>query len=118
MRFSRSRTRANNLTIAPLAQSNASRDGLSTIRRTMSVADVLPELSPGPPLSKVGDLWLLGRHRLLCSTALDSAAFTALMAEERAPMIFTDPPYNVRIDGHASGLGAIHHRPFPMASAR
>jgi hypothetical protein len=29
---------------------------------------------------------------------------------------FTDPPYNVPIDGHASGLGAIHHRPFPMAS--
>ena len=31
-------------------------------------------------------------------------------------MVFTDPPYNVQIDGHASGLGAIHHRPFPMAS--
>jgi DNA modification methylase len=31
-------------------------------------------------------------------------------------MVFTDPPYNVPIDGHASGLGAIHHRPFPMAS--
>src|SRR6202011_4881553 len=29
---------------------------------------------------------------------------------------FTDPPYNVRIEGHASGLGAVHHRPFPMAS--
>jgi DNA modification methylase len=31
-------------------------------------------------------------------------------------MVFTDPPYNLRIDGHASGLGTIHHRPFPMAS--
>ena len=31
-------------------------------------------------------------------------------------MVFTDPPYNVQIDGHASGLGAIHHRPFPMAA--
>ena len=38
------------------------------------------------------------------------------MGEERAATVFTDPPYNVRIDGHASGLGAIHHRPFPMAS--
>jgi hypothetical protein len=38
------------------------------------------------------------------------------MGEERAAMVFTDPPYNVPIDGHASGLGAIHHRPFPMAS--
>jgi len=31
-------------------------------------------------------------------------------------MVFTDPPYNVPIDGHASGLGAVHHRPFPMAA--
>ena len=38
------------------------------------------------------------------------------MGEERAGMVFTDPPYNVPIDGHASGLGAIHHRPFPMGS--
>ena len=39
-----------------------------------------------------------------------------LLDEERAAIVFTDPPYNVPIDGHASGLGAIHHRPFPMAS--
>ena len=45
-----------------------------------------------------------------------AAAFTALMGDARAAMVFTDPPYNVPIDGHASGLGAIHHRPFPMAS--
>jgi DNA modification methylase len=38
------------------------------------------------------------------------------MGEDRAVAVFTDPPYNVRIDGHASGLGAIHHREFAMAS--
>jgi DNA modification methylase len=38
------------------------------------------------------------------------------MGAERAAMVFTDPPYNVPIEGHASGLGTIHHRPFPMAS--
>src|ERR1700724_1236090 len=79
-------------------------------------ADVLPEVAVGPPVSKLGDLWLLGRNRLLCGSALDTAAFTALMRQECATMVFTDPPYNVPIDGHASGLGAIHHRPFPMAS--
>jgi hypothetical protein len=79
-------------------------------------ADVLPEVSAGPPVSKIGDLWLLSRHRLLCGDALDPDAFAALMGEERATMVFTDPPYNVEIDGHASGLGAVHHRPFPMAS--
>ena len=77
-------------------------------------ADVLPEGSAGPPVSKIGDLWLLGRHRLLCGSALDTLAFTPLMGEEHAATVFTDPPYNVEIDGHASGLGAVHHRPFPM----
>jgi DNA modification methylase len=78
-------------------------------------ADVVPEVSAGPPLSKNGDLWVLDRHRLLCGSALDSSAFAALMGEDRAATVFVDPPYNVRIDGHASGLGTIHHRPFPMA---
>jgi DNA modification methylase len=79
-------------------------------------ADVLPESPAGPPVSKIGDVWLLGHHRVLCGNALDPEAFTALMGEEYAAAVFTDPPYNVEIDGHASGLGAIHHRPFPMAS--
>jgi DNA modification methylase len=78
-------------------------------------ADTLPGPA-NPPLSKIGDLWMLGNHRVLCGNALDAAAFAALMGDERAAMVFTDPPYNVPIDGHASGLGAIHHRPFPMAS--
>ena len=79
-------------------------------------ADDLPELPASPPVSKIGDLWMLGNHRALCGSALDAAAFAALMGDERPATIFTDAPYNVRIDGHASGLGAIHHRPFPMAS--
>ena len=79
-------------------------------------ADVLPDVPAGPVVSKMGDLWILSRHRVLCGNALDAAVFATLMGEERTPMVFTDPPYNVPIDGHASGLGAVHHRPFPMAS--
>lgn len=79
-------------------------------------ADDLPADPGGPPLSGIGDMWLLGRHRLLCGNALDAESFAVLMADERAAAVFTDPPYNVPIDGHASGLGAIHHRPFPMAT--
>src|SRR5438270_12535484 len=48
--------------------------------------------------------------------SLDPANVVALMGEERAAMVFSDPPFNVPIDGHVSGLGAIRHRPFPMAS--
>jgi DNA modification methylase len=80
------------------------------------LADAVPELPTRPPLSKIGEMWLFGRHRVLCGSALDCADFAALMGEQRAAMVFTDPPYNVPIDGHASGLGAIHHRPFPMAT--
>jgi DNA modification methylase len=79
-------------------------------------ADVVPELPARMPLTRPGDLWWLDDHRVLCGNALEPADFETLMAEERAAMIFIDPPYNVPIDGHASGLGAIHHRPFPMAS--
>jgi len=79
-------------------------------------ADVLPAAAVGRPLSQIGDLWVLGRHRVFCGNALDPTAFAALIGEERAAMVFTDPPYNVPIEGHASGLGATHHRPFPMAS--
>jgi hypothetical protein len=53
---------------------------------------------------------------VLCGNALDPADFITLMDAERAAMVFTDPPFNVPIEGHVSGLGAIHHRPFPMAS--
>ena len=79
-------------------------------------ADVLPEASTSLPVSKMGDLWQLNQHRALCGNALDNEAFATLLGDDRAAMVFTDPPYNVPIDGHASGLGAIHHRPFPMAS--
>jgi DNA modification methylase len=79
-------------------------------------ADLLPAAAAGPPLSQIGDLWVLGRHRVFCGNAVDPTAFPALIGEERAAMVFTDPPYNMPIEGHASGLGATHHRPFPMAS--
>ena len=56
------------------------------------------------------------RNTSIHEHARDHDASVELMGERRAAMAFTDPPYNVPIDGHASGLGAIHHRPFPMAS--
>ncbi|MBV9200511.1 MAG: DNA methylase N-4, partial [Alphaproteobacteria bacterium] len=79
-------------------------------------ADVVPGVPDGPAVSKLGDLWELGGHRVLCGNALDAAIFAAVLGKDRAAMVFTDPPYNVPIDGHASGLGATRHRSFPMAS--
>jgi ParB-like nuclease domain len=79
-------------------------------------ADAVADPAVSPPVSKIGDLWLLGGHRVLCGNVLDLTAWRTLMDKERAAMVFTDPPYNVPIDGHASGLGKIHHRPFAMAA--
>jgi len=78
-------------------------------------ADDLPA-PDGPPLCKRGDLWALGRHRLICGDALDPEIVALLMNGETAQMVFTDPPYNVPIDGHVSGLGKVRHREFAMAS--
>jgi DNA modification methylase len=64
--------------------------------------------------SRPGDIWLLGRHRLICGDSREQATFGRLMENDRADLIFSDPPYNVPIDGHACGLGRIRHREFAM----
>jgi DNA modification methylase len=80
-----------------------------------SPADRIPE-PPETPVSKAGDVWLLGRHRLLCGNALARADVARLVGGEEIDLIFTDPPYNVPIDGHVCGLGSVHHREFAFAS--
>lgn len=78
--------------------------------------DDLPPLPYRPPVSCSGDLWLLGKHRILCANALDKSSYEVLMQQNRAHLVFTDPPYNVRIQGHVSGKGKIRHREFAMAA--
>jgi hypothetical protein len=91
-------------------------EGLTTAEdEAADPADALPSPSD-VPISQIGDLWQLGRHRVCCGSALDPRTYALLMDCERAAMVFTDPPYNVKIDGHASGLGATRHREFLMAS--
>ncbi|SPF75988.1 Modification methylase DpnIIB [Aliiroseovarius pelagivivens] len=67
-------------------------------------------------VTQVGDLWQLGVHRVLCGDARSKEDMQRLMGDERADAGFTDPPYNVRINGHVSGKGAIQHREFAEAS--
>ena len=78
--------------------------------------DNVPERSPGPAVTQTGDLWLLGTHRLLCGDARDEAAYDHLLAGGKAEFVFTDPPYNVAIDGNVCGLGRVRHREFAMGS--
>lgn len=74
-----------------------------------------PDLS-APAVSRLGDLWLLGDHRLYCGDATDPFSYESLLGDEKAQLVFTDPPYNVPVSGHVSGLGKAKHREFAMAS--
>ena len=76
--------------------------------------DLLPESVK--PRCRPGDIWQLGAHRLICGDALDLIVVELLMDGSKARMVFTDPPYNVPIDGHVGGSGKIKHREFAMAS--
>ncbi len=79
--------------------------------------DDLSSLPPaGPAITRPGDCWDLGRHRVLCGDARNQKHFSSLMGRDRAQMVVTDPPYNVPITGHARGRGKIKHREFAMAS--
>ena len=96
---------------------------ISEIDQILEEAKAAPEeeLTPEPdfdqePVTKPGDIWLLGKHRITCGNSLQLATYGDLMGGRRAAMVFTDPPFNVRIDGHATGNGAIRHREFAMAS--
>ena len=70
-----------------------------------------------PPVTRLGDIWILGQHRLICGDAQDPRIIARLLeGGEEAGLVFTDPPYNVPIQGHVSGLGKNKHREFAFAS--
>lgn len=70
----------------------------------------------GPAVTRMGDLWLLGSHKLICGDAQDGESFHRLVGNEQVDLLFTDPPYNVKIDGNVCGLGSVKHREFAFAS--
>jgi hypothetical protein len=79
--------------------------------------DDLPPIDGGVvPVTQLGDLWLLGDHCLLCGDALQADSYARVLGTDRAQMLFADPPYNLPIEGHVSGLGAVQHKDFAMAS--
>jgi DNA modification methylase len=78
-------------------------------------ADSIPAL-PAAAATRPGDLWVLGQHRLLCGDARSAEDMKRLVGDRAIDLIFTDPPYNVRIDGNVGGLGKVRHREFAFAS--
>jgi len=78
--------------------------------------DLIPIIDDTLPEVQLGDIWELGPHRLICADALNEQTLILLMEDKRAHMVFTDPPYNVPIDGNVCGKGSIKHDEFEMAS--
>ena len=80
--------------------------------------NAVPEADAGPAVTRPGDVWVFagGDHRLICGNALDADDLTAQMGDDRAQLLLTDPPYNVKVDGHVGGLGKIKHAEFAFAS--
>src|SRR4029079_4252828 len=70
---------------------------------------------PLNPTTKPGDMWALGNHRIGCGDGRDVAFLRGVIGSDaRVDAAFLDPPYNVRINGHANARG--RHREFAMAS--
>ncbi|MEO0870492.1 MAG: DNA modification methylase, partial [Pseudomonadota bacterium] len=74
----------------------------------------VPPVSPGAPVSQLGDLWHLGAHRLFCGNALDLDAYQTVCGGRAPAASFSDPPFNVPVNGHVSSTG--QHGEFAQAS--
>lgn len=72
----------------------------------LSDPDDVPE-APNNPVTQPGDLWVLGKHRLLCGDSTDAPSFERLMQSQKAEMVWTDPPYGVAIGDKNKFLNSI-----------
>jgi DNA modification methylase len=87
----------------------------ATDRADTSSEDAIPPYRhEEAAVTQLGDLWMLGRHKLICGDARDADAYSLLLGDESVDLMCTDPPYNVPIDGHVCGSGCIRHRDFAM----
>src|SRR5262249_48395350 len=89
---------------------------LEEARAEQDEDDVVAIDTAAKAITRPGDVWQLGKHRVLCGSAIQESSLKQLMEDRRADVVFVDPPYNVAIDGNVCGKGSIHHREFAMAS--
>jgi DNA modification methylase len=89
----------------------------SDVEKTKQIddADIIDEENIEARVQK-GDLWKLGAHYLYCGDSLEAQSYKNLLGEHRASLVFTDPPYNVKINGHVCGKGKQKHKEFAYAS--
>jgi DNA methylase/ParB-like nuclease domain len=88
----------------------------SATERVAKAADVIPDLHGRPLVTRAGDCWNLGRHRVYCGDARSDSAYTTLMQGRRAEMVFAGPPCQDPINACLTRFGAVHHTEFAMVS--
>ncbi len=91
----------------------------SLTQKTVEVdekTNAVPFVPENEIVSKIGDIWLLGKHKIICGNSVEKETYENLFADKKVDMVFTDPPYNVKVDGHVCGLGKVKHKEFKMAS--
>lgn len=81
-----------------------------------SKANNVPYIPENEIVTRPGDVWCIGDHRIICGNSMDAATFETLLGTRQADMVLQDPPYNVKISGHVCGSGNIRHKEFKMAS--
>jgi DNA modification methylase len=91
-------------------------EGLTEGSEERDADDEVPPVGDRPAVTRTGDLWMCGSNKIVCGSALEPSSFSLLMDGAKANVIFTDPPYNVPIEGNVSGFGAVRHCDFVMAS--
>lgn len=79
-------------------------------------ANNIPFIPDNEVVTREGDIWILGEHRIICGNSLQKDTLSQLMEDKKADMVFTDPPYNVKINGHVCGAGNVQHKEFKFAS--
>lgn len=79
--------------------------------------DSIPE-PPDEPITKRGDLWILGEHRLLCGDSASEADVDRLLDGQPIHLVNTDPPYNVKVEPRSNNAIAVGNSSFPEATKR
>lgn len=82
------------------------------IEEGLTDEDAVPEI-PEEPITKLGDIWVLGNHRLMCGDSTSIDAVEKLMDGNKVDMVFTDPPYNVAFNGRSGKHDVIKNDDLP-----
>jgi DNA modification methylase len=88
-------------------------DGLAFVDEAEAEVDRVPPPTKAPPVTKLGQVWRLGKHRIVCGDSLDPATYATLLGDEQVRLVLTDVPFNVPIKGHVT---SGDHAEFAMAA--